>query len=85
MKMKSRLFLALGFCFFSMAGLAFSQGHYTIELPEASNPKPDLKKEQEKKEEAQKLTKDTAALKIKLMLSSAMPIFSVKISTRLHE
>jgi hypothetical protein len=81
MKTRSRFLLALGFCFFCMAGLAFSQ----IELPEASNPKPDLKKEQEKREEAQKLTKDTAALKIKLILSSPMPIFAVKISPRLHE
>ena len=57
-----------------MAGLAFSQA---IELPEASNPKPDLDKEKDKIE---KLTKDTAALKIKLILSSPMPIFMVKVS-----
>jgi len=81
MKRRARLLLALGFCL-SMAGLAFSQA---IELPEASNPKPDLKKEQEKKEETQKATKDTAALKIKLLLSNPMPIFAIKISPKLRE
>jgi hypothetical protein len=88
--MKIRLWSVLiaGLCVFLASGIVFAQegSHIATQLPEASNPNPDLTKAKEKEaKKLQETTKDTAALKVKLILSSPMPIFSAKSFPELRE